>query len=534
MSDQNFLPTLSGGDSCVGIIRLEDSSLEEIVDLTIEILDCTHVPTGTIFLLCSASHLNNVGSSIYAADWCNAVAKFSTKIRNVKIMPLTPIIRENGPGSLSKQLVEISIWFKRVYDKNTLGLLPVWSKLNEILGKSDEDGLDLGFTDTYTVAFPHSLTPGSMLVPTKFFTRSSHTTLIGFDSVATNELLRTLFDHLQCTFATAANSDDLVIREPAPQVQGGKEFSKCIVAGGSNMKKIIPHLTNRGIEVIDLTKSGWTPTEANIQSVCNEIKSLPEKFEGPVILDLLGNFVYRYEQLDGTLALPFKSSGKYHFAGKVQVCSESALLQIIQSFKPIFDCLDCPFLFLSPNPRHLYNSCCNDTDHCPGVDTDPYVQDLLNSVVSLRKVCKKGILTFKKKDVWVPDLFGKMMPACNGPSEQAIGWKQIAAADGVHLVASGYEKMAAVVHSCVQTLLEKSKDAAACSVSAARNPTKGSFYWRGFLSPIGSARPKNNHAAYMLTHRGGGGGGGGKIRGYPGSAGRGRGNRSCPPYYQKK
>ncbi len=79
-------------------------------------------------------------------------------------MPLTPIICENDPGSLTKQLVEISIWFKRVYDKNTLGLLPVWSKLNEILGKSDEDGLDLGFTDTDTVAFPHSLTPGSMLV----------------------------------------------------------------------------------------------------------------------------------------------------------------------------------------------------------------------------------------------------------------------------------------------------------------------------------------------------------------------------------
>ncbi len=134
--------------------------------------------------------------------------------------------------------------------------------------------------------------------------------------------------------------------------------------------------------------------------------------------------------------------------------------------------------------------------------------------------------------MWVPDLFGKMIPACNGPTEQAIGWKQIAAADGVHLVASGYEKMAAVVHSCVKTLLEKSNDAAACSVSAARNPTKGSFYWRDFLSPVGSARPKNNHAAYMLTHRGGGGGG--KMRGYPGNAGRGRGNRSCPPYYQKK
>jgi hypothetical protein len=190
----------------VSIIRLEDSSLEDIVDLTIEILDRSHGSTGTIFLLCSASHLNNVGSSIYAADWCTSVTKFSTKFRNAKSCRSPLSYAKMGPGSLTKQLIEISTWFKRVYDKNTLGLLPVWSKLSEILRKSEEDGLDLGFTDTYTVAFPHSLTPGSMLVPTKFFTRSSHTTLIGFESVATNELLRTLFDHLQCTFATAANS----------------------------------------------------------------------------------------------------------------------------------------------------------------------------------------------------------------------------------------------------------------------------------------------------------------------------------------
>ena len=476
LSDQNFLPTLSGGGSCVAIIRIEDSSLDEITDLALEILDRIHIPVGTIFLMGSASHLHNVGSSIYAADWCTAINKLSSSIRNVKILPLTPVIREDVPGSMAKQLIEISTWFKRVYDKNTLGLLPVWAKLTEILGKSEEDGLDLGFTDTYTVAFPHSLIPGSMLIPTKFFLRSSHTTLRGFDSVATNELLRALFDHLQCTFATVANSSDLLIGEPAIKVQGGKEFSKYIVAGGSNLKKIIPHLIRKGIEVIDLTKPGWTPTEPNIQAICDAIKQLPEKFDGLVVMDLLGNFAFRYTQMDGTLALPYKAAGKYHFAGKVQICSESVLLSAIHTLKPIFDSLDCAILFLSPNPRHLYNSCCDDSEHCPGVDTDPYVHSLLSSVVSLRQTCKKGILSFGKKDVWVPDVFGKMVPACNGIAEQSAGWKEIAAADGVHLVDSGYEKMAAVVETCAKTLLEKSAASAASLVSARSSSGQKSFY----------------------------------------------------------
>jgi hypothetical protein len=144
--------------------------------------------------------------------------------------------------------------------------MPVWSNLIEIFGRTDEDGLDLGFSDTYIVAFPSSLLPNSPLVPTKFFTSSSHTTIRGFDSMATNKLLRTLFDHLQCKFATVANPDELLIEEPAPEVVGGKEFSKCIIGGGSNMKRIAQILKNKGIEVIDLTSLGWTPTEQNIKN----------------------------------------------------------------------------------------------------------------------------------------------------------------------------------------------------------------------------------------------------------------------------
>jgi len=38
-SDQNFVPTLSGGASCVAIARLENGSLEEIADLAVEIFE---------------------------------------------------------------------------------------------------------------------------------------------------------------------------------------------------------------------------------------------------------------------------------------------------------------------------------------------------------------------------------------------------------------------------------------------------------------------------------------------------------------
>ncbi len=173
------------------------------------------IPPGTVLILGSVTHLQNVGTTLFATGWCNTVENLRTKLRNVKVIPGIPILREDGPGSLGRQLVELTQWFRVVYDKNTLGCLPVWEKLLENIRKTDEDGLDLGFTEFYTVALPPTLLPNSGLIPMKFKYSSSHTTIRGVDCEASYELLCTLLNHLQKEFASVANSDDILSREPA-------------------------------------------------------------------------------------------------------------------------------------------------------------------------------------------------------------------------------------------------------------------------------------------------------------------------------
>jgi hypothetical protein len=374
-----------------------------------------------------------------------------------KLSPLLQFWREDGPGSLGKQLIEISAWFEKVYLNNSLGVLPVWKKLVEILGKTDEDGLDLGFTDMYTVALPCSLAPGSMLVPFKFKVGSSHTTVRGLDSVASNELVRTLLDLLQCNFATVTNLEELLSAEPASQIEGGKDISCLIICGGSNMSKIVPILSNMGYTVVDLTISGWTPTEKIILSLKESIQSLPEIPGTAVILDLLGNVAFRQAQLDGTLALPFKSGGKF--------CNNSSLSTIITSLKPVLDVLAEEFLFCSPIPRFLFNGSCSSSDHCIGTDDDIYVSSLLQETLALRNVCKSALQALGKKNAWVPDLVGNLLPACNGIKEKAVGLKHIMCADGVHFTKHGYDKLAETVVKCCKTQFEKSVSAAS-TVSA--------------------------------------------------------------------
>jgi hypothetical protein len=112
--------------------------------------------------------------------------------------------------------------------------------------------------------------------------------------------------------------------------------------------------------------------------------------------------------------------------------------------------------------------------------------------------------------------------------------REIAAADGVHFTKHGYEKLAHTIVCCSKSLVEKSytaknsvSDAGGSNGSHRGGPK--SFFWRGFVSPIGSERPRNHHAKFMLTHQGSGGGGK-----WNKGQNRGRGGQSRPPpYYQR-
>jgi hypothetical protein len=301
-ADQNFVSTMSGGNSCVAIARLEDASLNELVDLSMEILDKHQVPPGTLLLYGSVSHLYNAGTTIYTVDWCNLVSKLETIFKESRILPLVPVIREDCPGTVHRQLIELATWYKVVYDKNTLGLAPTWQVLLRILSQTDEDGLDLGYSETYSVAMPSSLAPSAQLTTVKFSANSSHTTTRGMVSEASYELLHSLITLLKCTFATSANPEDFSFGAPAEQ-ESCLEKKTIVILGGSNMGKTVPFLGNTAHTVVDYSLPGWVPTPVNIKNLADKLASTDP--DSVVVLDLLGNVVYRY--LNSTLAMPFKS-----------------------------------------------------------------------------------------------------------------------------------------------------------------------------------------------------------------------------------
>jgi len=216
---------------------------------------------------------------------------------------------------------------------------------------------------------------------------------------------------------------------------------------------------------------------------------------------------YRYEQLDGTLALPYKAGGKYHLAGEVKICSWPALRALILTLQPILEQVKGTLVFLSPLPRYLHTGCCADEDHCMKVNTSPYKENLLREVIALQNICKDQLGMMSLGDFLVPDTIKGMMPACTGIGEYCNALKHLSAADGVHFSEEGYRKIGETVLSNIKS---HSESAAFPSVPGTSvQSTSGTvrlrtdYYWHGFLSPVGTPRPKNHAAAYKFTHGGG-------------------------------
>jgi hypothetical protein len=233
------------------------------------------------------------------------------------------------------------------------------------------------------------------------------------DSAVSYKLLSSLVSLLKCTFATYANVEDLVSNEQLRRRVGwkSKPFTSLELA------------TCVGYLVFDHTIPGWMPIPANISALSESLATIDK--DCIVVMDLLGNYAYRYSQMDGTLALPFKSDGRYHFEGNVHMLTLANLKLAIENLKPALGKCSCHLVFSPLLQRHLHNRCCSSKKHCTNVDTEKRTETMLGELNGLRTACIANLETLGVKNFYVPDMVKLSMPACIGIPEYAAALKDL-------------------------------------------------------------------------------------------------------------
>jgi hypothetical protein len=368
ISDQNFTPALlrdfENAAGCIAIVRLEDASLHDLADLVIEIFDKHAVPSGSVFLLGSASHLISAGVGSYVADWVAVNQRLNQKFKNINICPLIPILFEDSPGLIARELEILAMWLHKVYDTGIRGLSELWRCVVSHTQSNSGGHTQLQYDDVIKITLPVSLSsPGTETFFYKF-SNSCPARLRKMDRKTIDELIRILISILQEKFSVAICSEGILPRAP-PQTVDPKGIKHVVCIGSSIIRQTVPYLKALGYSVTDLSRLGWLATQENINALILQMSQLQLPPGFSVVFDLLGNASHRYEQLDGTQALPSKENGQYHMPGPVVTCDVQIFCRIIKSLEPVMmSAQDAVKVSVPPLPRYIFSACCNNPHHC--------------------------------------------------------------------------------------------------------------------------------------------------------------------------
>jgi hypothetical protein len=89
--DQNFPAVLPSSENrCLSIIRLEQGSLDDLIDLFVNITRQVTVPPGTVVLFGSLTSLSKVGLQSYASACINGRRRISGVAKKCEVIPFIP------------------------------------------------------------------------------------------------------------------------------------------------------------------------------------------------------------------------------------------------------------------------------------------------------------------------------------------------------------------------------------------------------------------------------------------------------------
>jgi hypothetical protein len=97
-----------------------------------------------------------MGTSAYARDWTEVVAICSSSWQGVRVCPLIPLIVTDCPGTIVRELSELSIWLEMVYDGNPQGLQDVWRGLIAAMDNCSAGSVALDVMESYKILLPGS------------------------------------------------------------------------------------------------------------------------------------------------------------------------------------------------------------------------------------------------------------------------------------------------------------------------------------------------------------------------------------------
>jgi hypothetical protein len=442
LSDQSFPPIIEGGEgeNCVRILRVEDGSLGEIVDLALEMFP-KGIPGNSVVLLGSGTHLLRVGSSGYSRAWVESSGRLAKLCHSVQVCPLPPILSGPNPGRIFRYVGEVRCWVANYFKSDARGMEEVWDLALSQLSQNTSPCTPLATLSSYTELFPADASC-SNLIPITFASASScPDSVFGPSCKAVKELLLAISLVLNRDFHTLLASELNLPRGHA--ISKGTKELHIVLIGGSHMHYTAPHLKALGVTVTDLSVPGWISNVRNGQSLMDRVRCSEPPSDAVYVFDVLGNSGVRFRQEDGGSSLPIKLNGSFHLLGELEMMQQEHVELALSPIEHLYKNLlrsNCK-LFNPPIPRFLFGSCCPDLAHGSNIRMGGHSEKMLGEHCRIRNNLKSILLKDGIRNMRVLDTLGTLTHKST-VAEQLTSLKSLVARDNVHLTAQGYKALA--------------------------------------------------------------------------------------------
>jgi hypothetical protein len=287
-----------------------------------------------------------------------------------------------------------------------------------------------------------------------------------------------LLKEIHENFRACSSPEKYLVRADENESQSENRMEqRVLLVSASNLKHSLPHFADTSMTFSNITTLGWTPTADNLNKLEVAIRAKAHKNKA-FVFDLLGNSSVRFEQVDGTTAMPFKSNGRFHLGGNVVVAPPDIFKEVINKVLPIISAKgDKPCVIIPPLPRFLFARCCNDPDHYTNATDNDFSKTMLSGFTEIRNflirhLVSAGLTNFRVMDICCTTSCS--ITAC--ADERLKSLRSVTAKDGVHYVDVGYKNLAGRCIDCLSKMLNRE------SFTPEKTSKPTSFFWRGFRS----------------------------------------------------
>jgi hypothetical protein len=193
----------------------------------------------------------------------------------------------------------------------------------------------LDVMETYKIVMPSNLQCGNLDNVVTYCSHNSRpVTCSGLPKDSCTELLSSMLREIHENFRACSNPELYLVRADAKDSQSEtKTEHRVLLVGASNLKHSVPHFADTSMSFANITTAGWLATAETVKKLETVVRSHAPETDA-FVFDLLGNSSVRFEQADGTTALPFKSNGRFHLGGKVVVTPPDIFMDVTNKVIP--------------------------------------------------------------------------------------------------------------------------------------------------------------------------------------------------------